>query len=246
MPRYKVTLEFDGAGFVGWQRQANGLAVQQVVEQAIAAFSGETVTVQGAGRTDSGVHVLGLVAHFDLDRDWRADKVRQALNYHMKPHPVVVLRSEIAGPEFEARFSATRRHYLYRILNRRSPPVLDRGRVWHVSARLDEHAMGHAAEALIGDHDFNAFRSSHCQAPSSRKTLERLVVDRQGDEIRIRAASRSFLHNQVRIMVGTLKLVGEGRWSRAQVERALAVAERIAAGPTAPAHGLYFARVDYD
>lgn len=246
MPRFKLTLEYDGGPFVGWQHQANGLSVQEVLETAIFRFCGEQVRVQAAGRTDSGVHALGQVAHADLGKEADADTVRDALNHHMKPHPVAVIAAEIVPESFEARFSATGRAYLYRILDRRAPPVLDRGRVWHVRSRLDAEAMAAAARALVGRHDFTSFRAKECQARSPVKTLDRLDVTRAGDEIRVIAEARSFLHHQVRNMVGTLALVGQGRWTRADVERALAARDRAAAGPTAPPQGLYLTGVRYD
>ncbi len=245
MPRYRLTLEYDGGDFVGWQRQANGPSVQAALEEAVLRFSGERVTVAAAGRTDAGVHALAQVAHVDLTKSWPAARVRNALNFHLKPAAVTVLEAVEAGPDFHARFSATARRYLYRIVNRRTPLALDRGRAWQVGEPLDEAAMGEAAAALIGPHDFTTFRSARCQAHSPVKTLDALAVSRAGDELRIRARARSFLHNQVRAMVGTLKLVGEGRWAPAEVARALAARDRAACGPTAPAHGLYLAGVDY-
>ena len=254
MTRFKLTIEYDGAGFVGWQRQDNGPSVQQALEEAVAAFSGETVAVQGAGRTDSGVHATGQVAHVDLAGDLAADlaggdragdTLRDALNFHLKPRPVAVLAAEAVGDDFHARFSAVGRRYRYRILSRRAPPALDRGRVWFVPRPLDAAAMHEAAQILVGEHDFTSFRAAGCQARSPVKTLDRLEVTREGDEIRIRAEARSFLHNQVRIMVGTLKLVGAGKWSAADLERALAARDRTAAGQTAPPHGLYFLDAAY-
>lgn len=245
MTRWKITVEYDGGPFVGWQRQDNGPSVQAALEDAIESFSGERVTLHGAGRTDSGVHALGQVAHFDLDRPTGADTVRDALNFHLKPQPVAVLQAAAAGDEFHARFSATRRHYLYRILNRRPPPTLEAGRVWHVAAPLEAEAMHDAAQALVGRHDFTSFRAAACQADSPVKTLDFLSVSRAGDEVHIAANARSFLHHQVRNIVGTLKLVGEGKWDRDGVAAALAARDRSRAGPTAPAEGLYLTRVDY-
>lgn len=245
MSRYKLTIEYDGGGFVGWQRQDNGRSVQQVLEEAVHAFCGETVTVHGAGRTDSGVHALGQVAHIDLVRAADADTVRDAVNFHLKPAPVTILAAEPVDDDFHARFSARVRLYRYRILNRRPAPALDRGRVWWVPVPLDAEAMAEAARALLGRHDFTSFRATLCQAKSPIKTLDGLSVARLGEEIVVEARARSFLHHQVRNMVGTLKLVGEGKWKTADVARALAARDRSAAGPTAPAEGLYLVEVLY-
>jgi tRNA pseudouridine38-40 synthase len=243
--RYRVILEYDGEGFVGWQRQENGPSIQAALEEAIAGFCGERVTVHGSGRTDAGVHALGQVAHFDLEKETNAETVREALNAHLRPAPIAVLDAAEADPEFHARFDATERRYLYRILNRRAPPTLTRGRVWHVAVPLDADAMHEAAQALVGRHDFSSFRAAECQAKSPVKTLDELTVAREGDELRLTARARSFLHHQVRNITGTLKLVGEGKWDRGQVEAALAARDRAAAGPTAPAHGLYLVGVSY-
>ena len=245
MPRYRLTLEYDGAPFVGWQRQDNGPSVQGALEAAIEKLSGERVTVTGSGRTDAGVHALGQVAHFDLVKEFEPGKVRDALNYYLRPDPVVVLQADAADSEFHARFSARSRHYLFRILNRRSPPALEIGKVWHVSPKLDAEAMHAAAQALVGQHDFTTFRAAECQAQSPVKTLDRLDVSQRADEIHIEASARSFLHHQIRSFAGTLKLVGEGKWTARDVAEALAAKDRARCGPVAPPDGLYLVRVDY-
>ena len=245
MTRYRLTVEYDGGPFVGWQRQDNGASVQGALEDAIEKLSGARVTVTGAGRTDAGVHAYGQVAHFDLDKHFEPGKVRDALNHFLRPAPIVVLEAAEADSEFHARFSATGRHYIYRILNRRSPPALDNGKVWHVSPRLDTEAMHHAAQALVGQHDFTTFRAAECQAQSPVKTLDRLDVSQRGEEIHIEASARSFLHHQIRSFTGTLKLVGEGKWQPRDVAKALAARDRSACGPVAPPDGLYLVKVDY-
>jgi tRNA pseudouridine38-40 synthase len=243
--RYRLTLEYDGTPFVGWQRQDNGPSVQGALEAAIEKLSGERVTVTGAGRTDAGVHALGQVAHFDLVKTFEPGKVRDALNYHLRPDPVSVLDAAEADSEFHARFSATGRHYLFRILNRRSPPALEGGKVWHVSPKLDAEAMHAAAQFLVGQHDFTTFRAAECQAQSPVKTLDRLDVSQRGEEIHIEASARSFLHHQIRSFAGTLKLVGEGKWQPRDVKKALEARDRAACGPVAPPDGLYLVKVDY-
>ena len=245
MTRYRVTLEYDGTGFVGWQRQENGPSIQAALEDAIAGFCGERVTVHGAGRTDAGVHALGQVAHFDLEKDTDAQTVREALNAHLRPHPIAVLEAQAADPDFHARFDAIERRYLYRIVNRRAPPTLTRDRVWHVAVPLDAEAMHEAAQVLVGKHDFTSFRAAECQAKSPVKSLDEIAVTRTGEEVQLTARARSFLHHQVRNFTGTLKLVGEGKWNVSQVKDALAARDRAAAGPTAPAHGLYLVGVSY-
>jgi tRNA pseudouridine38-40 synthase len=245
MPRYKLTIEYDGAPFVGWQVQDNGLSVQGVLAAAVAAFCGEHVHVQGAGRTDAGVHALGQVAHLDLAKAWDADTVRDALNAHLRPHPVAVLAAEPAADDFDARHSARQRHYLYRIVNRRADLALDAARAWRTPRPLDAAAMQEGARRLLGRHDFTTFRAAECQAKSPVKTLDRLDIERDGEEVRIHAAARSFLHRQVRSMVGSLVEVGDGRWSADDLERALAARDRAACGEVAPPHGLYLARVEY-
>ncbi len=245
MTRYKLTLEYDGRGFVGWQRQDNGPSVQAALEAAVEGFCGEAVVAQAAGRTDSGVHALGQVAHLDLDQETTAETLRDALNFHLKPAAIAVLEAEAVADDFHARFSATERAYRYRIVNRRAPLTLDRGRAWFVPAALDAAAMDDAAQALVGNHDFTSFRASECQAKSPVKTLDALEVARDGDEIRVAARARSFPHHQVRNRVGSLRLVGEGKWTRTDLEQALAARDRSAAGPTAPADGLYLVAVRY-
>ncbi|MDF1719507.1 MAG: tRNA pseudouridine(38-40) synthase TruA [Minwuia sp.] len=247
MPRYRLTLEFDGGGFVGWQFQPNGLSVQEVVETAIERLCGQPQPrIMSAGRTDAGVHALGMVAHADIGRDMTDARLMGALNFHLRPHPVVVRDVARVTDDFDARRSCLQRHYIYRIVNRVPPPALDLGRVWHVATPLDLPAMQTAAALLQGHHDFESFRSAHCQSKVSEKTLERLTVTQAaGDEVHIHASARSFLHNQVRILTGTLVDVGKGRWTPDDVVRALAARDRQAAGPTAPAGGLYFLSADY-
>ncbi len=245
MPRYKLTLEYDGTPFVGWQRQTNGLAVQQVLEEAVRGFVGEEVTVHGSGRTDAGVHALGQVAHITLSKDHTADTVRKAINQHLIPHPVAVLAVEVAADDFHARFSAAQRSYRYLIVNRRARLTLARDRAWHVPVPLDTKVMHQAAQCLIGKHDFTTFRSVNCQAKSPLKTLDTLSVERRDEEIWIYTSAQSFMHNQVRAMVGSLKMVGEGKWPISRLAEALAARERTACGPTAPAHGLYFDAVSF-
>ena len=245
MSRYKLTVEYDGRPFCGWQRQAGDLSVQQVLEEAIARFSGEAVVTQAAGRTDAGVHALGQVVHFDLDREWDPFKVREALNFHTKPHPVAILTADRVGEEFEARFSAIARHYEYRILNRRARPALDTGKVWHVPVVLDADAMHAAAQRILGKHDFTTFRASECQAKSPERTLDIFRVRREAEVIVVTAKARSFLHSQVRSMVGSLKLVGEGKWSAGDFRAALDARDRSRCGPLAPPDGLYLTKVDY-
>jgi tRNA pseudouridine38-40 synthase len=240
-----MTIEYDGRGFVGWQRQDNGPSVQQALEEAVTRFCGEAARLHGAGRTDAGVHALGQVAHLDLEREAAPDVLRDAVNFHLKPAAVAVIRAEGVDGSFDARLSAKSRAYLYRIINRRAPLALERGRAWQVGAPLDHQAMHRAAQLLVGRHDFSAFRASLCQAKSPVKTLDVLDVGRDGDEIRVVARARSFLHHQVRNMVGTLKLVGEGKWTEADVAAALEARERAGAGPTAPAEGLYLTEVLY-
>jgi len=245
VPRYKLVIEYDGTPFVGWQIQNGCLTVQGLLTTAISAFCGETTPVQGAGRTDAGVHALGQVAHIDLTKTWDVDTVRDAINAHLRPHPIAVLSAELVFDGFDARFSARKRHYLYRIVNRRADLAVDKNRVWRVSRPLDAAAMNAAAQRLIGRHDFTTFRASECQAKSPVKTLDRLDVERGGEEIRIFASARSFLHHQVRSMVGSLAFVGEGKWSADDLARALAARDRTICAPVAPPDGLYLVSVDY-
>ncbi len=245
MPRYLLVLEYDGAPFVGWQRQQRGLSVQEALERAVFAFCGERATATAAGRTDAGVHALAQVVHLDLAREFPPERVMGALNAHLAPHPVAVLEARRVEEDFHARFSALERRYLYRILNRRAPPALLRGRVWHVIGRLDVEHMQEAASRLLGRHDFSSFRAAECQARSPLRTLDRLWVERRGEIVEVHAAARSFLHRQVRNMVGSLVLVGLGRRPVAWIEEVLAARDRRRAGPTAPAAGLYFAGVRY-
>ncbi len=245
MPRYRITVEYDGTPFVGWQIQTEGPSVQGRLAEAIHRLGAETVDVRGAGRTDSGVHALGQVAHFNLEKDWPAETVRDAVNFHLRPDPITVLECEVARPGFDARFSAIGRHYLYRILARRAPPALDRDRVWWVPRALDAAAMAAAAPALLGSHDFTTFRAAACQANSPVKTLDRLDVFVAGEEIRIEASARSFLHHQVRSIVGSLKFVGEGKWTADDLAAALAAKDRTRCGALAPSSGLYLVGVDY-
>ena len=245
MTRFKLLLEYDGGPYVGWQRQKNGHSVQAALETAARAFCGKDIAVHGAGRTDAGVHALGQVAHIDIAQDRDSETVLDALNHFLIDEPIVVLAAEAVDGDFHARFSATGRHYRYRILNRRPRPAVNRGQVWWVPTVLDEEAMNDAAQELIGEHDFTSFRATLCQAKSPVKSIEKLTVRRDGEEILIEVSARSFLHHQVRNIAGTLSLVGKGKWTRKDVADALAARERSAGGPTAPADGLYLVRVDY-
>ncbi|MEM6711867.1 MAG: tRNA pseudouridine(38-40) synthase TruA [Pseudomonadota bacterium] len=245
MPRYKLTVEYDGRPYSGFQRQENAASVQGALEAAVFAFTGETITLKAAGRTDTGVHAIGQVVHFDLQKDWEPDRVRDAMNAHLRDELVGVLLAEAVSEDFDARFSAKRRHYRYTILNRRAPPVYERGKVWGVSRHLDMSLMQDAADRLIGHHDFTTFRSAHCQAKSPERTLEKLYVSREGEHVYVDAAARSFLHNQVRSLVGALKMAGEGRLSADDTQAMLEARDRTVCAPVAPADGLVFTKVDY-
>ncbi len=243
--RIKITVEYDGSDFVGWQAQDNGPSIQAALEEAIRGFSGEEQRVTGAGRTDAGVHALGQAAHFDLVMGIGPRKIVSAFNAHLRDLSISVLSAELVPGDFSARFSATRRHYLYRLLNRDAPPAIRKGRVWHVARPLEVPEMHEAAQLLVGKHDFTTFRSSQCQAKSPVKTLDKLNVVSRGEEIWFSLSARSFLHRQVRSMVGSLKLVGLGKWSAADLQDSLEACDRKALGFNAPPHGLYLLRVDY-
>jgi tRNA pseudouridine38-40 synthase len=243
--RYRLLIEYDGGPFVGWQRQDNGASVQQAIEEAIFRFCGERVTLTGAGRTDAGVHALGQVAHCDLERPVSIDALRDALNAHLRPAPVSILKAELAAPVFHARFDAIQRAYRYQILDRRAPPALLRGRVWHVPRALDAAAMHEAAQHLAGRHDFTTFRAAECQARSPVKTLGRIEVRRESEMLVIEAEARSFLHHQIRSIAGSLKMVGDGKWPPDRIAEILAAKDRSACGPVAPPEGLCLMRVDY-
>ncbi|MBJ7533348.1 tRNA pseudouridine(38-40) synthase TruA [Rhodomicrobium vannielii ATCC 17100] len=245
MPRYKITIEYDGTPFSGWQMQANGHSVQDQLARAIERFTGVRAIPRGAGRTDAGVHARGQVAHVDLERPWPTETVRNALNFHLRPAPVVILACEQVDQTFDARFSAKARHYLYRIVTRRSPLALDRDRAWQIGVTLDAEAMQEGARHLLGYHDFTTFRASQCQAKSPLRTLDTLTVRSEGENVFIATSARSFLHNQVRSMAGSLKLVGEGKWKPERMREALEARDRRACGLVAPACGLYFMAVDY-
>jgi tRNA pseudouridine38-40 synthase len=245
MPRYRLTIEYDGRPYRGFQAQGDLPSVQASLERAVMGFSGEALRLQAAGRTDTGVHATGQVVHIDLEKDWPADVVRDALNAHLVPEPIAVLDAAVAIGDFHARFTAKARHYVYRILGRRAPPALDKGRVWHVKKPLDAEAMHDAAQVLVGHHDFTTFRDLQCQAKSPMKTLDVARVRREGEMILLAFSSRSFLHRQVRSMTGSLAEVGVGRWSKADLQAALEARDRRACGPVAPADGLYLTGVDY-
>ena len=245
MPRYKLTVEYDGRPFAGWQIQADQLTVQGLLTSAVEALSGDKTLVQGAGRTDAGVHARAQIAHVDLTKEWDTDTIRDALNAHLRPYPIAILAAERAAHDFSARTSAIRRHYLYRIINRRADLTLEAGRAWRIARPLDVVAMHAAAQRLIGKHDFTTFRSTECQAKSPIKTLDILKAERSGEDVYVISVARSFLHNQVRSMVGSLVLVGEGKWSSDDLAKALDARDRAACGPVAPPDGLYLMKVEY-
>lgn len=245
MPRFRITIEYDGVPFIGWQRQDNGPSIQAALEAAVLQLTGEPAVVYGAGRTDGGVHARAQIAHFDLSKDWRLDKIRDGFNFYLRPNPIIVLEAEQVEPDFHSRFDAVYRHYVYQIVNRHSPLTFGRELAWHVKRPLDVDAMNEGAQHLIGKHDFTTFRSTHCQSKSPVKTMGELSVVRTGDTIEILASARSFLHNQIRSIAGSLKLVGEGKWQPEQMAQALTAVDRQACGPVAPAHGLYLLKVDY-
>jgi tRNA pseudouridine38-40 synthase len=243
--RWHLTIEYDGGPFMGWQRQDHGPSVQQALEEALARMTGERPTFHAAGRTDAGVHALAMSAHVEIEKALTPDRLQGGLNALVRPAPIAVLFARPVADDWHARFSCTGRRYLYRILNRQAPPALDHGRCWHIGAELDADAMAQGAAHLVGNHDFTTFRSAHCQSDSPVKTLDRLDVSRQGEEIRIEAAARSFLHHQVRSMVGCLALVGRGQWAPGDIRQALDARDRSALGFNAPSHGLYFVEAKY-
>lgn len=243
--RYKILIEYDGTPFHGWQIQKGLLSIQGLLQEAIYKFSLERVTLYGAGRTDAGVHALGQVAHFDLHKNWLPDTISDALNHYLKPHPIIVLNTELVEQNFHARFSAISRSYIYRILNRRAPPSIDANRVWHIPEVIDINKIEAASQYLIGTHDFSSFRSKQCQAKSPLKSIEQIKITSQEDEIRIFLEARSFLHNQVRIIVGNLRKVGNGKWEADKINQILQARDRCFADATAPAQGLYLYRIRY-
>ena len=245
MARYKIIIEYDGSDISGWQRQDNATSIQQFIEEAIENFSQEKVTIHGAGRTDAGVHSTGQVAHFDLTKDYPSYVVQRAINHFLRPNRIILVDCQIVETNFNARFSALKRHYRYVILNRSSPSVLTSHRAWHVREELDLEKLQEAANLLVGQHDFTSFRATHCQAQSPIKTLDEIKVYREGEQVIFTLKARSFLHHMVRNIIGTLILVGIGKWKVEDISKALEAKNRRSAGPTAPAHGLYFTKVEY-
>ena len=245
MFRYKITIEYDGKPYVGWQIQDNGLSVQEVLSTAVKNLTGEEFVPKGSGRTDAGVHALGQVAHIDLSKEWNLSKIRDGLNYHLRPAPIAVTKAEVVDEEFDARFSAIRRHYRYVIVNRRARLTIDRAYAWQVPRPLDHELMNEAAQSFVGHHDFTTFRSTHCQAKSPLKTIDTVSVLRDGEKVIVECSARSFMHNQVRSMVGSLAEVGMGKWPVSGIQSAIDAKDRAACGPVAPAHGLYFLKVEY-
>ncbi len=245
MTRFKLIIEYDGTPFVGWQVQNNGVSVQGQLQKAILAMTGEEPQPNGAGRTDAGVHARGQVAHIDLDERWTPQKLREGINYHLKPDPIAIIDVSVVDDGFDARFSAVRRHYRYKIIDRRSPLTIDKMRAMHVRYKLDEDAMQEAASLLVGCHDFTTFRSVHCQAKSPQKSIDTALITREGSEVFFDCSARSFMHNQVRSLAGSLVLVGRSKWSVDDFKSALEACDRARCGTVAPAHGLYFMRVDY-
>lgn len=245
MFRYKITIEYDGTAYVGWQIQDNGLSVQEVLSTALKNLTGEEFVPKGSGRTDAGVHALGQVAHIDLSKEWNLSKIRDGLNYHLRPAPIAVTKAEVVDEEFDARFSAIRRHYRYVIVNRRARLTIDRAYAWQVPRPLDHELMNEAAQSFVGHHDFTTFRSTHCQAKSPLKTIDTVSVLREGEKVIVECSARSFMHNQVRSMVGSLAEVGMGKWPVCGIQSAIDAKDRAACGPVAPAHGLYFLKVEY-
>ncbi len=245
MTRWKLSIEYDGGPFMGWQRQDHGPSVQQALEEALARMTGEQAVFTAAGRTDAGVHALAMSAHVDVMKSLTPHRLREGLNALVRPQPISVLDVAEVADDWHARFSCVGRRYLYRILARRAPPALDAGRVWHIAVPLDVHAMQEGAKHLIGRHDFTTFRSAHCQSDSPVKTLDKLEVAQVGDEVQVTAAARSFLHHQVRSMVGCLAMVGRGQWQSDDMRKALEARDRAALGFNAPPHGLYFVEATY-
>jgi tRNA pseudouridine38-40 synthase len=246
MTRFRLTVEYDGRPFMGWQRQGHGPSVQQAIEEAIQGITGEHATLHAAGRTDAGVHALAMTAHVDISRSITAFRLSEAINALLRPQPVAILGAQEATDDFHARFSCMGRRYVYHMVNRRAPLALEAGRAWRVGVKLDAEAMHEAAQLLVGRHDFTTFRSAHCQAENPVRTLDRLDVRREGERIEVHAAARAFLHHQVRSMVGCLQLVGRGKWSKADLKAALDARDRSALGLNAPPDGLYFAEALYD